>query len=532
MFKTLLKKQMLEIYKSFFYDAKKGRNRSKKGTILYIVFFVLLMFGYLGGLFGFLSYTLSAPLVSAEMGWLYFLIMGGIALVLGIFGSVFSTYTTLYMAKDNDLLLSMPIPVRIILASRLVAVFLTGLLYSAVVLIPMTIMYCIAAPLSVASILGPIVFSINIILLVFILSVALGWVVAKLSARMKNKSIMTTIIALLALALYYVVYFKLYRTIGDFIQNIQYAQIDVTGAMAILYNFGLSGCGALVPTLVTTGVILLVLAGVYTLLSKTFISIVTTKTGAAKIQYREKNMKARGTLKALVFKEVKHYTSSSGIMLNSLLGSLIMVIAAVALLIKGNYFYEMIGYAFPGMVGILPIAVLAAICMILSTVTTAGSSISLEGKNLWILKTLPVSSIQIIRAKVLSNIIFSLGPAIIVVLCATFAFHIGILDLVLLLVSVILTCFLLAEFDIMIDLKRPNLNWTNETVVIKQSMNAFFDILAGWVEGGIVIVAIIFLAPAIGSTATLAIINALLLILFIPVDIWINKRGTKVFEAL
>ena len=532
MLKTLLKKQMLEINRSFFYDAKKGRNRSKKGTILYITFFVLLMFGYLGGLFGFLSYSLASPLAGAGMGWLYFLIMGGIGLVLGVFGSVFSTYSTLYMAKDNDLLLSMPIPIRIILVARLSGVFLTGLMYSIVVLLPMMIMYWIATPASVASILGPIVFSINIILLVFILSVALGWVVAKLSAKMKNKSMMTTVIALLGIALYYVVYFKLYRTIGEFIQNIQYAQIDITGAMAILYNFGLSGCGALVPTLVTTGIILLVLAGVYALLSKTFIKIVTTKTGAAKIQYKEKKTKARGTIKALVFKEIKHYTSSSGIMLNSLLGSLIMIIAAGALLIKGNYFYEMIGYAYPGMLGILPIAVLAAICMILSTVTTAGSSISLEGKNLWILKTLPVTSLQVIRAKVLGNIIFSLGPAIIMAVCATVAFHIGILDLVLLLISICLSCFLLAEFDIMIDLKRPNLHWTNETAVIKQSMNSFFDLLAGWVEGGLVVVAIIFLAPAVGSTATLAIMDALLLILFIPVEIWIKKRGTKVFEAL
>ena len=114
MFKTLLKKQLLEINRSFFYDAKKGRNRSKKGTIAYITFYVLLMFGYLGGLFGFLSHALAAPLVSVGMGWLYFLIMGGIAVVLGIFGSVFSTYSSVYMSKDNDLLLSMPIPIKYI----------------------------------------------------------------------------------------------------------------------------------------------------------------------------------------------------------------------------------------------------------------------------------------------------------------------------------------------------------------------------------------------------------------------------------
>ena len=136
MLKTLLKKQMLEIFRSFFYDARKGKNRTKKGAILYITFYALLMVGYLGGLFGFLAHSIAFPLANAGLGWLYFLIMGGIALILGVFGSVFSTYSSLYMAKDNDLLLSMPIPVSHILASRLMGVFLTGLMYSAVVLVP------------------------------------------------------------------------------------------------------------------------------------------------------------------------------------------------------------------------------------------------------------------------------------------------------------------------------------------------------------------------------------------------------------
>ena len=273
MLKTLLKKQMLEINRSFFYDARKGRNRTKTGTILYIAFYVLLMVGYLGGLFGFLAHTLATPLVGVGMGWLYFLIMGGIAVVLGIFGSVFSTYSSLYMSKDNDLLLSMPIPISYILISRLMGVFLTGLMYSAVVLIPTMIMYIIAAPLSVGSIVGPLVFSIDVVFLVFILSVALGWVVAKISAKMKNKSLMTTIIALMAIGLYYVVYFKLFNSIQTFIGNLQSADIEIKGAMYILYNIGLAGCGKIVPMLAVTAAVALVLVGVYALLSKTFIKI-------------------------------------------------------------------------------------------------------------------------------------------------------------------------------------------------------------------------------------------------------------------
>ena len=88
------------------------------------------------------------------MEWLYFTIMAMVAIVLGAFGSVFNTYSSLYLAKDNDLLLSMPIPVRTILLSRLLSVYLMGLLYSGVVLLPAMIVYWVtvsAAPAEGAS---------------------------------------------------------------------------------------------------------------------------------------------------------------------------------------------------------------------------------------------------------------------------------------------------------------------------------------------------------------------------------------------
>ena len=110
MLKTLLKKQFLEINKGFFFDSKKGKNRTKKGAIMYILFYVLILVGFLGGMFSFLGYTLAGPLVGAGFDWLYFLIMMGIALVLGIFGSVFTTYSSLYLSTDNDLLLSCQYP--------------------------------------------------------------------------------------------------------------------------------------------------------------------------------------------------------------------------------------------------------------------------------------------------------------------------------------------------------------------------------------------------------------------------------------
>lgn len=154
MLKTLLKKQMAEIFRNYFYDPKKNKMRSKGATAMYIALYVLLMAGMLGGMFALLAVGICAPMAAAGVGWLYYLVMGLIAVLLGAFGSVFSTYSSLYLSKDNDLLLSMPIPVRYVMASRLLGVYLLGLMYSGVATVPAVIVYWIVAPVTAGTIVG------------------------------------------------------------------------------------------------------------------------------------------------------------------------------------------------------------------------------------------------------------------------------------------------------------------------------------------------------------------------------------------
>ena len=89
MFRILLKKQMTEIFRAYFYDAKKNKKRSVFSTVLFFGFFIILMVGIVGGMFAYLADSLCKPFAMVNMKWLYFLIMGMIAIALGTFGSVF-----------------------------------------------------------------------------------------------------------------------------------------------------------------------------------------------------------------------------------------------------------------------------------------------------------------------------------------------------------------------------------------------------------------------------------------------------------
>ena len=210
MLKVLIKKQLLEIGDRLFRSTRKGQRKKNgkrhKGKGMLI--FSLILVVYLLAVIAAGAWGVSGPLFKVGVGWLFYLVFGGAAILLGTIGSVFNTYTTLYLSKDNDLLLSMPIPLRDVILSRLLGVYITGLGYSAVVSLPTVVVGWIRGSVSAATLIGGVLWILVLSLIVFGLSCLLGWVVARISQRLKNKSFITVLIALVVIGLYYFVYFK------------------------------------------------------------------------------------------------------------------------------------------------------------------------------------------------------------------------------------------------------------------------------------------------------------------------------------
>ena len=72
---------------------KKNRARSKGATIAYLALFAYLMIGVMGVMFTGLSLVLCSSFHEVGMDWMYFALMGLLAVFLGAFGSVFNTYS-------------------------------------------------------------------------------------------------------------------------------------------------------------------------------------------------------------------------------------------------------------------------------------------------------------------------------------------------------------------------------------------------------------------------------------------------------
>lgn len=141
MLKTLLKVQFAALKASLF---RSRRKQSKGGTGRTIGFAVLFLYVIICFfiMFGSMFSSICMPLHELGLGWLYFAIAGLMAFMLTFIGNVFATQTQLFDAKDNELLLSMPIAPKFILGSRMLLLLALDLGYVLLVMGPAGVVYC------------------------------------------------------------------------------------------------------------------------------------------------------------------------------------------------------------------------------------------------------------------------------------------------------------------------------------------------------------------------------------------------------
>ena len=530
MLKTLVKKQLMEIFRSYFYNAKTNKKRSTAGIIAYILLFAALMIGLIGGMFTGLSVSLCAPLTQAGMGWLYFALMSLLAIFLGVFGSVFNTYSGLYFAKDKDLLLSLPIPVRTLMASRMLTVYLIGLMYSAVVILPAVIVYWVTAS-AAPMLLGGVLLTALISIFVLTLSCALGWVVAKVSRKLKHKSFITVIVSLAGLAIYYFFVFKAQTAIEQLVANAAVYGEKIKGAAHPLYVFGLTGTGDVTAMLLSAAVIIALFALTWTLLSRSCLQITTASGASGKAVYREKAVKRRSIDGALFGKELARFTASPNYMLNSGLGILLLPISGILLLWKCGTVVPLLNEVFASQSGCAEVLLCTGVCAIASMNDMATPSVSLEGKSLWLAQSLPVKPWQVLRAKLKVQLALTALPALVPLVCMTFILPVTA-ALPLVFAEALAYIAFSACLGLTLGVARANLTWTSELMPIKQSLAVTIALFGGWLYAIAFAGLYLWQGWKLGAAAYLAIAAAVTLAVTALLLRWLKTKGAQRFAML
>ena len=535
--RILLKKELFEIFRGWFFDQRKNKARSAFSTVLMIITYIVLMVGVLGFVFGMMAHSLCGVLVSFGFDWLYFVIMGLTGTVMGAFGSVFSTYSGLYLSKDNQLLLAMPIPVSSLLTAKLSGVYILGLMYSAIVTVPFIIVYFLTVQITPIALLFSLLMLLMVSLVVMILCCLLGFIVAKISQKFTNRSFTKLFITLLFLGLYYYFYFNAKTLLNEFLQNYMIYGEAIRGKAYPLYLFGKACTGDGMSALIVSAVILALTAITVYILIKSFTGIVTATNKTARVKYKEKLVARKSAQSALLRKEFARFTSSANYMLNCGFGTVFMFIGIGALIFFGADLIKEMPFAEDEATVFLTVFACLIICMLGSMNDMVVPSVSLEGKHLWIVQSLPVSPLSVIHAKMKVQLIITLPPVLLLSVTAglvlnctplSFVFLIG-LPVVFIIANTCLGMFLA--------LIRVNLNWTNEIYVIKQGLTILIAIFAGsLINVGLMFLFMLpdwfFNSSPEGAYTYLALCTVLYLIIAILFYTWVKKKGTKVLMEL
>ncbi len=530
MLKTLVKKQLMEIFRSYFYNAKTNKKRSAAGIAAYIVLFAVLMVGLLGGIFAGLSVTLCAPLAQAGAGWLYFTLMGLLSIFLGAFGSVFNTYSGLYFAKDNDLLLSLPIPVRTLMASRLLSVYLMGLMYSAVVIVPAVIVYWVTVSVSLKSVLGGVLLTALISIFVLTLSCALGWVVAKISRKLRHKSLITVIVSLVGFGIYYFFVFRVQTVLEQLVGNAALYGEKIRGSAYPIYVFGAAGTGDGVSMLLTTAAVLALFALMWAVLSRSFLQITTASGGAGKAVYREKAVRRQSADAALFRKELARFTASPNYILNCGLGILLLPVAGILLLWKGGEIVSLLNMVF-GANGSAEVLLCTGICTIASMNDMAAPSVSLEGKSLWLAQSLPVTPRQVLRAKLKMQLALTAIPALVPIVCMAVILPLTP-TLALAAVTALAYIVFSACLGLALGVKRASFTWTSELMPIKQNLAVAIAMFGGWAYALALMGLYLWQGWKLGASVYLALFAASTLLAAALLHRWLDTKGARHFASL
>jgi ABC-2 type transport system permease protein len=236
-----------------------------------------------------------------------------------------------------------------------------------------------------------------------------------------------------------------------------------------------------------------------------------------------------GALPALVIKEIKGFFSAYIYVMNSGIGMILFTIYNVAVCAVG----------FDTVAGILELpggdelyavvsAAIGAFCITMSCITAP--SISVEGRTLWILKTLPIRFSDIAKGKILMALLMTVPLTVINSALILITSGMSLMTYLAMTLSLCVLCVFVAVFGFTMNLLFPKLEWNSIIQAVKQSASVGFTMVGGMLVS--VLCGLFIGFSGLGIEAGMFISAGFLLILSGLLVIFLLRKGRRVFDAL
>ena len=480
---TFTKLELLNLFGRNVYKHVKDPSEKKRKTLLGVtlLFVALVLGGYLAS--G--AYALTILGAGDKVPMLYSLLSCIFILMFG----AFKAKSNLYREKDLAFLASLPVKSLPIVTARLIRSCAENALLNALLILPAFLICGILGKLGIAFFLNLALTLLILPILPTALTAWFGILISALTAHNRHKVLTETALSLIigvgAMILPFI--FLPHGSSGDlqiiFSGNasstevtkelsLQVANVFETfeNSFPVVRHWGSLFLGENLGGLLLYGLTSLILVFLTALvIGKNFFAISARL--FPQTEHREFHMteiQSKTILTALIQKEARRYFSCGIYVTNTIFGPVLGVIFAVSL----GFFDPMT--LFSGAenlpVELNPQAGIPFILgMIFSLMTLTASSVSMEGKNWWILQSLPVSIRDVMHAKLLFNFLFIAPFYVLSEIILLFTVQADPLERLWLLLVPAAAILFSVTFGLFVNKKLPKFQWESATEVVKQS---------------------------------------------------------------
>lgn len=484
-----------------------------------------------------------------------------------LFLSAFSYISSMFFAKDNEIMLNLPVPQTTVFFSKLLVSYVNELLISTVIVLPATVITAVAAAQAGVAlgaefyVLIPVAVLLLPLLPMLVLSIVsfpIAVVIQKLSKRPVLGAIVQAvfIIAFVA-AVYYVSYSTSYSA-GEGTDNAvnietffaPMAKVNVFATMLSKAMFGVNTVGNFFAFLGSTAGFALVAGGLSVLFYKKALQSSVEGGGGKKRTVKEvREAGVRSADKAFLLTDIKYLLRDTSVTVNTIL-SLVMPALLVflctfmtarsiesSLQAAAEAGESPEGQSFMSTSYLsLAMSVMMAgwFCSGTNLFSTVG--FSLERENFAVIKTLPLSFEKIFYVKLGAATVVTVVSSVIAAIVTVVVAKLTVWDCLLMAVLLSVYGAAINAFALLRDLKAPRFNWVTVKELTKNNFHTLIPMLVS-IAGMLPVIIVAFVAAFVESLSdtarsamiwgVFAVVDLLFVILFLFRS---GDKAVKYFE--
>ena len=406
-----------------------------------------------------------------------------LAAVITFFFSLLQGSSMLFSLKDHDAVMSLPVSRSAVIGSRLFVSYVVNLLFCLGVMLPVTVVYFVFAGFSVGKLAVIFAATLCAPLLPVVVATALSTLLTALTAGLRFKGLLQGLLGLAMLVGIFLLSFSF-----SFSMQVD-AEENMAAAADVLAQYIYPPAQWITLTLSGEGIwgifaflgVSLAAAALFVLLVSPFYSKINAAllSHGARVAYKKGDVKSSSAFAALLHKEFKKLFTTSTYLLNGVAGTMLLVIAGVALLfVDAKSVIDLLiaesQAEAPFLAAIfeqrLPYMAAGLLILFIGMSCPSASALSLEGNSRGLLFAMPVSTRTIFLAKATPT--FLLNALVGIFASAVFCAKIGAAadGWALMLGTAVAFSAFTGIFGIYLNYKFPKYDWKTEAAVVKQGI--------------------------------------------------------------